>query len=594
MNILRAFFGVKSKEQNNSSSSLATVTAKKDNKNFIDLDVRNAVRITLPEVELRPPSSVQSTVKQDWNHYWTIYNKAYSHYNRGWFQRAKEEYLKIYDFNHTAGSYHTHLLRTYRKLISNYVDNNKIDNAIALFDEMFEKCPNITNSDVKSYNKLLLKIPIQGRQSKDLVPEDNTPDYEIISDKLVFVSSCIKSKGFKIPKQEGFTILKALRNSWFLPSKLPFINISNDQISYEPIEVLTELGLDPWLVREQRNKQSFFIITRDKKLLQVSERLSPISSLDLSRFAEQHNFIRAVDASWDNSKIILAIVDQVYVFDRSYKLLQIFKAPIKEGLTKVSHSQTRQSDKTQLRQACNVLGVNEGTSEEEIKKAFRQLVFKYHPDRNPDDLSAHNKIIEIKEAYEYIANDSAINAFDEKNEREYWVKILDTHTIRAGGINLNVSFQISVAPEDWIYGVGISCDGSRIYLGCYSGKTYQINLCGLVEKVFIIPQTDGLYNNAPISHILERNDFLHILSYAYLYILKGSQTIKTFSIENAEIKWWENGFVLIHDKEVQIFDNAGNELGTVKFKDRLNYAGFNNRYFWANTSKQLYLFQSLF
>src|SRR5215468_7981275 len=52
-----------------------------------------------------------------------------------------------------------------------------------------------------------------------------------------------------------------------------------------------------------------------------------------------------------------------------------------------------------------VLGLEKGASEEEIKKAYRKLAVKYHPDKNPGDRSAEEKFKELGEAYE-VLNDS--------------------------------------------------------------------------------------------------------------------------------------------------------------------------------------------
>ncbi len=49
-----------------------------------------------------------------------------------------------------------------------------------------------------------------------------------------------------------------------------------------------------------------------------------------------------------------------------------------------------------------VLGVARDASEDEIKKAYRQLAFKFHPDRNPDDADAEAKFKEAAEAYEVL------------------------------------------------------------------------------------------------------------------------------------------------------------------------------------------------
>lgn len=49
-----------------------------------------------------------------------------------------------------------------------------------------------------------------------------------------------------------------------------------------------------------------------------------------------------------------------------------------------------------------VLGVSKNADQEEIKKAYRQLAFQYHPDRNPDDPEAERKFKEAAEAYEVL------------------------------------------------------------------------------------------------------------------------------------------------------------------------------------------------
>ena len=60
-----------------------------------------------------------------------------------------------------------------------------------------------------------------------------------------------------------------------------------------------------------------------------------------------------------------------------------------------------------------VLGVNRDASEEEIKKAYRKLAMKHHPDRNPDNPKSEELFKEAKEAYEVLCDAGKRGAYDQ-------------------------------------------------------------------------------------------------------------------------------------------------------------------------------------
>lgn len=59
-----------------------------------------------------------------------------------------------------------------------------------------------------------------------------------------------------------------------------------------------------------------------------------------------------------------------------------------------------------------VLGIQKGASEDEIKSAFRKMAMKYHPDRNPGDKTAEEKFKEVNEAYSVLSDPDKKNKYD--------------------------------------------------------------------------------------------------------------------------------------------------------------------------------------
>jgi curved DNA-binding protein len=73
---------------------------------------------------------------------------------------------------------------------------------------------------------------------------------------------------------------------------------------------------------------------------------------------------------------------------------------------------------TDFKDYYSILGVSKSASAEEIKKAFRKLAVKYHPDRNPNNKQAEDKFKEISEAYEVLGDSDKRTKYDQFGQ--YW------------------------------------------------------------------------------------------------------------------------------------------------------------------------------
>ena len=65
-----------------------------------------------------------------------------------------------------------------------------------------------------------------------------------------------------------------------------------------------------------------------------------------------------------------------------------------------------------------ILGVNKTASADEIKKSYRRLARKYHPDMNPGDKQAEAKFKEVSEAYEVLSDADKRQKYDQFGQ--YW------------------------------------------------------------------------------------------------------------------------------------------------------------------------------
>ena len=66
-----------------------------------------------------------------------------------------------------------------------------------------------------------------------------------------------------------------------------------------------------------------------------------------------------------------------------------------------------------MRDYYEILGVSKNVSQDELKKAYRKVAMKYHPDRNPDNKEAEEKFKEAAEAYSILSDGEKRKSYDQ-------------------------------------------------------------------------------------------------------------------------------------------------------------------------------------
>jgi uncharacterized protein YgfB (UPF0149 family) len=300
-------------------------TAKK-----ILLDIKNAQLIYSPKSDFEDRFSREEEVIQRKN--WRIYDKAHSYYARKWYKKAKEEFLKIDNWYHTSKCFETYMLRTYRKLTRGFIEKGKYRDALSEMDEMFEKCANTTDTDIKKYNKLVEMIKKED-PDVDAEPKEMTgapkPEFTIDSPLVGFVSQFSKPRGFNIIKSEELALFKIHKLSHLLPESLPYISFHEGQIEYivpKDYLILTDEFL---CFKEAENRRNFAICSRDFNLSIRDWDFEQILTYDISGYTKNYYEIGCVDVSADLSHLLFTVRGRVFVLNTSSipKIVFYWKTP---------------------------------------------------------------------------------------------------------------------------------------------------------------------------------------------------------------------------------------------------------------------------
>ena len=122
-----------------------------------------------------------------------------------------------------------------------------------------------------------------------------------------------------------------------------------------------------------------------------------------------------------------------------------------------------------------ILGVPKGASEQDIKKAYRKLAMKYHPDRNKGRKDAESRFKEAKEAYEALSDKEKRAAYDRFGHAGIDPSMAGAAGGGAGGFDFNEMFRQSrasgAAPGGGFQGFQFEGNPEDLFEGLFGGAT---------------------------------------------------------------------------------------------------------------------------
>jgi len=532
------------------------------------LDPSNALVINIPNL---PKPNTNKEKKPQW--YWNDYNEALSLYkNKKKYDKVKEKLIKLLKYDDLPTTGHTYLMRTYRKIMKREIEKNNLIDAYNLYQEYFQNCKdNVTNTDRKKYNKLIDKISekhpeldyskleLKEKRSYEIVSSD-VDDIELLEKKKITREERgnKKNRNFIKEMNNGYVYIDRNYNKELSKYDSTMITFRN-KAGY--IEDELQLGHGVYRFEAARESDRFVISSDDMIFYYYSLENGCIHTYKLGSLAKDKYHVRCVDISPNGKYFLFSYVDKVQLFDSNRRTIGLWKTPIKEGWKK---RDTSDEMRAEYKKYLSILGLSNNPTNKQIKKAFRSMVIKHHPDRNQGDPNAREKTKQIIEAYEKLTGEDAKQAFKGMKEESTYYKMIDRIEVEIPGTSetISIEFGMSGQAEDWIYATEVSKNANRIYLGGYSGKIYCVSKNGQVSKFYDVHETP--------SSIREEGDYLYIETNYHLYIIKDDRYLTHIDTwDEGDLMWWHRGFMFVEKNEISLFSWRGTIVGNISFKKNI-------------------------
>ena len=200
-----------------------------------------------------------------------------------------------------------------------------------------------------------------------------------------------------------------------------------------------------------------------------------------------------------------------------------------------------------------LMGLSLPLTPEDLKRRYRELAKQWHPDLNPSDPQAGEKMKALTVAAEVLTGVDA-SALPRYTGATF-AREMERTEFEAGGLRFTMSIGTQVGEihaSDWIYAAAFAAHSDAVYLAGYSGRVALVDEKGTGTRVYDIGSVPR--------RIVDTGDYLYLLTDTRLYVLHEDALhalVDTFN--GGDLVVAQTAFGLIEKKRVKLKKRLGDE-----------------------------------
>ncbi|WP_417277345.1 J domain-containing protein [Castellaniella sp.] len=282
-------------------------------------------------------------------------------------------------------------------------------------------------------------------------------------------------------------------------------------------------------------------------------------TINTNYWGEFKSQVRAVDSAPEGDRYLFTLADEAWCCTTVGVAVWGVVMPLKEGWKRVVGRSERVGAGQDVEDALRLFGLSLPVDPADIKRKYRKLAQVHHPDRNPSDPAATEKMKSLNRAFEILTGVDPTTLGFEESDVTYFARTAPEHVVELEGFRLEITIT-GGTPQDWVYAASFAADGGA-YLATYSGKVILVSQKGQPEVVYDI-------GTCP-SEIIDVGRYTYFLTPTRLYVVENKTKLVALLdvFRQGRLLVSHTGFGLLSGKRLQWFTEAGVKVGELTARD---------------------------